>query len=59
MDAKQKRLLLMLKGTIVIYEDLCDKLLPTLYKPENRCLQLAFELLGSALYWMRQETEKA
>ena len=55
MDATQKRLLLMLKGTIVIYEDLCDKLLPTLYKPENRCLQLAFELLGSALYWMRQE----
>ena len=59
MTAKEKRLLLMLKGTIVLYEDLCDKLLPMLYKPENSNQQQAFELLGCALHWMRQETEKA
>ena len=59
MDAKQKRLLLMLNGAIVIYDGICDELLPLLYKPENRHLLTAFDLIGSALHWMRQETEKA
>ena len=59
MDAKQKRLLLMLNGAIVIYDGICDELLPLLYKPENRHLLTSFDLIGSALHWMRQETEKA
>ena len=59
MDAKQKRLLLMLNGAIVIYDGICDELLPLLYKPENRHLLTAFDLIGSSLHWMRQETEKA
>ena len=58
-EAKQKRLLLMLNGAIVIYEGISDELLPLLYKPENRRLLTAFDLIGSALHWMRQETEKA
>ena len=59
LEAKQKRLLLMLSGAIVSYESLSEELLPLLYKPENRRLLTAFDLLGSALHWMRQEIEKA
>ena len=59
LEAKEKRLLLMLNGAIVSYESLCEELLPLLYKPENRHLLTAFDLIGSALHWMRQETEKA
>ena len=59
LEAKEKRLLLMLNGAIVSYESLSEELLPLLYKPENRHLLNAFDLIGSALHWMRQETEKA
>ena len=59
LEAKEKRLLLMLSGAIVSYESLSEELLPLLYKPENRHLLTAFDLIGSALHWMRQETEKA
>ena len=59
MDAKEKRLLLMLNGAITVYEEASVELLPMLYKPENRHLLTAFDLIGSALHWMRQETEKA
>ena len=59
MEAKQKRLLLMLNGALVIYESISEELLPLLYRPENRHLLTSFDLIGSALHWMRQETEKA
>ena len=59
LEAKEKRLLLMLSGAIVSYESLSEELLPLLYKPENRHLLTSFDLIGSALHWMRQETEKA
>ena len=59
LEAKEKRLLLMLNGAIVSYESLSEELLPLLYKPENRHLLTSFDLIGSALHWMRQETEKA
>ena len=59
LEAKEKRLLLMLSGAIVSYESLSEELLPLLYKPEHRPLLNAFDLIGSALHWMRQETEKA
>lgn len=58
MEAKQKHLLL-LNGALVIYESISEELLPLLYKPENRHLLTSFDLIGSALHWMRQETEKA
>ena len=59
LEAKEKRLLLMLNGALVIYESLSEEILPLLYKPEYRHLLNAFDLIGSALHWMRQETEKA
>ena len=59
LEAKEKRLLLMLNGSISTYENLSEELLPLLYKPEHRQLLDAFDLIGSALHWMRQEMEKA
>ena len=36
-----------------------EELLPLLYKPENRHLLASFDLIGSALHWIRQEMKKA
>ena len=58
LEAKEKRLLLMLNGAIITYESLSEELLPLLYRLENGHLLTAFDLIGSALHWMRQETEK-
>ena len=59
LETKEKRLLLMLNGSIITYENLSEELLPLLYKPEHRHLLSSFDLIGSALHWMRQEIEKA
>ncbi len=59
LEAKEKRLLLMLNGSIITYENLSEELLPLLYKPENRHRLASFDLIGSALHWMRQEMKKA
>ena len=59
LEAKEKRLLLMLNGSITTYENLSEELLPLLYKPEYRHLLSSFDLIGSALHWMRQEMKKA
>ena len=59
LEAKEKRLLLMLNGSIITYENLSEELLPLLYKPEHRQLLNAFDLIGSALHWIRQEMKKA
>ena len=50
LEAKEKRLLLMLNGSIITYENLSEELLPLLYKPEHRQLLDAFDLIGSALH---------
>ena len=59
LEAKEKRLLLMLCGAITTYEILSEELLPLLYKLEHRHLLASFDLIGSALHWMRQEMKKA
>ena len=56
-ERKERRLTLLLDGAITAFEAVSPTMMTVLDKHDN--LLNAFDRIGSALHWMRQETEKA
>jgi len=57
-DSRMRRIYLLLQGALVLFEDTSLELHAVLNKREHEPLIEAFDLIGSALHWMRQEIEK-
>ena len=55
-DRKERRLTLLLNGAIAIFEEVSSSMMGALDKDED--LLEAFDLIGSALHWMRQELKE-
>jgi len=54
MEAKERRIFLLLQGTIALYEEVAPEILSVLKSD----LAESFDLIGSALLWMNQEIKK-
>ena len=55
-ERKERRLTLLLNGAIAVYEEITPSMLAALDQDEK--LLNAFDLIGSALHWMRQELKE-
>ena len=55
-ERKERRLTLLLDGAIAAYEEATPSMLAALDQDEK--LLNAFDLIGSALHWMRQELKE-
>ena len=55
-DRKERRLTLILEGAILTFEEAAPSMMAALDKEPD--LLDAFDLIGSALHWMRKEMKK-
>ena len=56
MERTERRLMLILDGAILIFEEAAPSMMAALDKEPE--LLDAFDLIGSALHWMRKELKK-
>ena len=57
-EAKERKILLLLKGALAIYEESGLEIMELLNRQQESQLADALDAIGSALHWMHQEMER-